>query len=87
MADLPSGFLRKTGYLTNRRSIAAKPFVAALQVNGSYCCPMSGPCNSEDRIGLSQTANFTKNILCVGGHAKKINIFLFFIFLLRGYWA
>jgi hypothetical protein len=33
--------------------------------------------NGEDRILLCQTVNFTKNILGVGGHAKKINIFYF----------
>ncbi len=76
-----SGFLRKTRYSTHRRSIAGKPFVAAEQVNGGFCCTVSGPCTGEDRILLSQTVNFTKNILGVGGHAKKINIFLFFYFL------
>ena len=82
-----SGFLRKTRYSTHRRSIAGQPFVAAEQVKGGFCCTMSGPCNGEDRILLSQTVNFTKNILCVGGNSKKINIFLVFNFWLKGYWA
>ncbi len=75
-----SGFLRKTRYSTHRRSIAGKPFVVAEQVNGSYYCPMSGPCIGEDRVLLSQTVNFTKNILGVGGQVKKNQHFFSFYF-------